>query len=117
MEQNRPEAIEEVNLEGCDNVKSLVEWAKEQQDIEGSCVPCDFSVIAPWYRDLLKEKGYEDLSERVDAIADTDQNPASVAETLDKIKEEVDNQNVKDNLTLYDCIMQSDREEAPSGED
>ena len=107
------------DLTGCDTVIPLTEYvAKVLEDPEG-CAPCELSVITPWYSDLLKEQGYSDLATKIDeAVAPEGEETdiLKLAETLDGIKESVDNDNVRGTLVLYDCMMQSANENPEGGE-
>ena len=109
-ELNKP--LSTPDLTGCELVMPLVDWV-EKEGQESECPPCDFSVIAPWYRDLLNEQGYPELAERIMEVVPEGQDPdvLELARTLDDIKESVDNETVKGTLVLYDCMMQSYREE------
>lgn len=102
--------IEDANLAGCENVVSLTEWVEMNADAEGVCVPCDFSTIAPWYRDILIKGGESALAARIDALAEADDNPLHIAEVLDSVKAEVQNEAIRSNLTLYDCMLQTHEE-------
>ena len=102
--------IEEANLAGCENIVSLTEWVEINSGDGGVCVPCDFATIAPWYRDILIKGGEPALAERVDALGDADDDPLHIAEVLDSIKAEVQNDAIRSNLTLYDCMLQTHEE-------
>lgn len=108
------------DLTGCELVKPLVDWVEEREKTEWPCPPCDFTVITPWYRDLLEEQGYHEQAQRIMEVVPEGQDPdvKVLAQALDEIKESIDNETVKGTLTLYDCMLQSyTAEEAQSGQD
>lgn len=110
--------LKAADLTGCENSVTLTEWVEQHLDTEGYCAPCEFSVIAPWYRDVLQKGGESELAARVDALADSDQDPMHIAEVLDSVKADVQNEVIKSNLTLFDCMLQkySDQQEVePDG--
>ncbi len=108
------------DLTGCETVMPLTEHvAKALEDPDG-CARCDLSVITPWYSDLLKEQGYTTEAQQIDDVVGQEGEETDVvklAETLDAIKESVDNEDVRGTLTLYDCMMQSYKEEPEGGPD
>lgn len=108
--------IEEANLAGCENIVSLTEWVEINSGDGGVCVPCDFSTIAPWYKDILIKGGENALAERVDALAEVDDDPLHIAGVLDSVKAEVQNEAIRSNLTLYDCMLQTHEEESNESE-
>ena len=106
------------DLTGCELVLPLVDWVEQREETEWPCPPCDFTLITPWYRDLLQEQGYPELAERILEVVPEGQDPdvKVLAQALDEIKESINNERVKSTLTLYDCLLQSyTEEEAPSG--
>lgn len=107
----QPEADAPVDLTGCENVRPLVEWAEGAEEDEDLCVPCNLSVIAPWYRDVLREAGYADLADEVHALADAEPDALGAARLLDEVKARVDNPIVRDRLTMFDCMAQSEKYE------
>lgn len=111
-ELNKP--LSTPDLSGCELVKPLVEWVDIQEAQEWECPPCDFALITPWYRDLLVEQGYPELAERIMQMVPEGQGDPDVrvlAQTLDEIKESIDNERVKGTLVLYDCMLQTYKEE------
>ncbi len=66
-----------------------------------------YAVIAPWYREMLRDNGYEDLAKKVDSLAEGEQDARSAAKILDNIREQVDDERVKSHLLLYDCTLQA----------
>lgn len=99
----------------CGEVLFLTDWVQQQEEVdERECIPCDLATIGPWYRDLLKKKGYEDLAAKVNTFADDpNPDPHRFAEVLDEVKEKVTDEETKRELLSYDCMMQKyDEEEA-----
>jgi hypothetical protein len=97
----------------CQNIPSLLDWLEEKEkepDPEG-CIPCDLATIAPWYRDLLKEKGYPELAARVNALAEGEHTSTEIARVLDEVKEAVKDEETGLELLAYDCMMQKYKEE------
>ena len=119
-ELQRPTAeLEAPDMNDCENVLPLTEWLDQKEQDPESCPPCELSVITPWYSDMLKEQGYTELAQRIDDVVgqegeETDSR--KLVETLDEIKESVDNVRVKETLTLYDCMMQDFQGESEKGE-
>jgi hypothetical protein len=120
--------IEEPEVEelDCSQTLPLVDYVAAAQADPEACVPCDLSVITPWYRDELKES-HPELAERVDALAEgpeggvTDENTGAwdihVAETLDGVRAEVvEDEALTERLDHFNCLMQiaaeDSREEA-----
>lgn len=103
--------IEMANLDGCDLALPMAEWVVEKEKEPDACVPCDLSAITPWYRDMLRKGGFEDLALEVESLAVGEPTGIEIAELLDRVKEAVDNDAVRSNLVLYDCMAQSFREE------
>ncbi len=103
--------IEMANLDGCELTLPMMEWVVEKAKDPEACVPCDLSAITPWYRDILRKSGFDDLANEVDALALGEPTDNEVAELLDRVKETVDNEAVRSNLKLYDCMAQSFGEE------
>ena len=100
----------------CQAVLPLVDWVKKQEEVqETDCPPCDLATIAPWYRDLLQKKGYKDLADRVQALAEGEHDALDVASVLDEVREAVEDEEVKQELTLYDCMMQTYEESEEEG--
>ena len=96
----------------CQNILPLVDWVKRQEEVqETDCPPCDLATIAPWYRDLLQKKGYTDLADRIQALAEGEPDTLEVARVLDEVRESVTDEEIKRELTLYDCMMQKYEEE------
>ena len=115
-ELNQP--LSTPDLVGCELVKPLVDWVEAQEEQKWECPPCDFTLITPWYRDLLQEQGYPELAQRIMEVVPEGQDPDVhvLAQTLDDIKESIDNETVKGTLVLYDCMLQTYKEEeAQSG--
>jgi len=80
------------------------------------CLPCDISTIAPWYRDLLKKRGYKELAAKVDALANREVTNLEIAQVLDEVREAVkDDAETKKELLTYDCMMQKYEENAEEG--
>jgi len=99
----------------CAKILFLSDWVKTQEEAaQGKeCLPCDISTIAPWYRDLLKKRGYKELSEKVNALADGEPTNLEIAEVLDEVRESVkDDEDTKKELLTYDCMMQTYEEES-----
>ena len=87
----------------------------EERQIERieECLPCDISTIAPWYRGLLKKRGYKELAEKVNALAEGEPTNLEIAEVLDEVRESVkDDEDTKKELLTYDCMMQTYEEES-----
>ncbi len=114
-EEVTPEALLEMaDLTGCELTTSMVDWLKVAEQDPEACVPCDFGAVAPWYRDMLIRGGEDALAAEIDALGEGDPTGLEIAETLDRVKASVDNEAVVSNLKLYDCMMQSYREEKES---
>lgn len=99
----------------CGKILFLSDWVKTQEEAaQGKeCLPCDISTIAPWYRDLLKKRGYKELSEKVNALAEGEPTNLKIAEVLDDVRESVkDDEDTKKELLTYDCMMQTYEEES-----
>lgn len=106
------------DLKGCEGVRPLVQWLREEEQVDAPCPPCDLSVITPWYRDLLMEQGYPELADRVQAFAEADNlDIREVAKTLDDIKAAVGEEKVRKTLVLYDCMMETYEEGQDGQED
>lgn len=101
----------------CQGFFSLVDWVKAQEESEDpvECPPCDLATIAPWYRDLLHKNGYPDLADRVQALAEGEHDAMEVASVLDEVREAVPDEEVKQELSLYDCMMQTYEESEEEG--
>jgi hypothetical protein len=101
----------------CGKILFLSDWVKTQEEAaQGKqCLPCDISTIAPWYRDLLKKRGYKELSEKVNALAEGDPTNLKIAEVLDEVRESVKDEDTKKELLTYDCMMQTYEEENEKG--
>ena len=97
----------------CQDLLPLVDWVKaEEASGEDDCPPCDLATIAPWYRDLLVNKGYPELATKVEALAEGEHDLLEVASVLDEIKEAIkDDPEVERELLVYDCMMQKYDEE------
>jgi hypothetical protein len=96
----------------CQGILPLVDWVKKQEETqEAECPPCDLATIAPWYRDLLEKKGYKDLAAKVQALAEGEHDTLEVASVLDEVRESVEDEEIKLELTQYDCMMQKYVEE------
>ena len=92
----------------CQNILPLTDWVKSQA---GDCPVCELATIAPWYRDLLQKKGYSELADRIQALAEGEHEPIEVASILDDVKAGVkDDKQVEQELLLYDCMMQKYKE-------
>ena len=107
------------DLTGCETVIPLTEYVAKAEENPDACAPCDLAVITPWYSDLLKEQGYPELAQQIDGVVAQEGEETDIqklAETLDGIKNSVDNENVKGTLILYDCMMQSYKEDPEGGE-
>jgi hypothetical protein len=99
----------------CGKILFLSDWVKTQEEAaQGKeCLPCDISTIAPWYRGLLKKRGYKELSEKVNALAEGEPTNLEIAEVLDEVRESVkDDEDTKKELLTYDCMMQTYEEES-----
>ena len=97
----------------CGKVLFLFDWVKEETAQGEECLPCDISTIAPWYRDLLKKRGYKELSKKVNALAEREVTNLEIAEVLDDVRESIkDDEDTKRELLTYDCMMQSYEEES-----
>ena len=80
------------------------------------CLPCDISTIAPWYRDLLKKRGYKELAAKVNALADGEHTNLEIAKVLDEVRESVrDDEATQKELLTYDCMMQKYEENTEEG--
>lgn len=97
----------------CQGILPLTDWVKSQeQSGEENCPPCDLATIAPWYRDLLQKKGYPELAAKIQALSEGEHDTIEVASILDEVKEGVrGNEEVEQELLLYDCMMQKYEEE------
>jgi hypothetical protein len=87
---------------------SLVDWVNKQEKVEGVCLPCGFSVIVPWYRNMLRDNGYKDLAKEVEQLGKQDDDARLAAQILDGVKQSVDNSIVESHLRMYDCYLQED---------
>ena len=87
---------------------SFVDWVNKQEKVEGVCLPCGFSVIVPWYRNMLRDNGYKDLAKEVEQLGNQDDNARLAAQILDGVKQSVDNSIVESHLRMYDCYLQED---------
>ena len=99
----------------CGKILFLSDWVKTQEKAaQGKeCLPCDISTIAPWYRGLLKKRGYKELSEKVNALAEGEPTNLEIAEALDDVRESVkDDEDTKKELLTYDCMMQTYEEKS-----
>lgn len=106
----------EEEILSCENTLPLAEWVRQQQEDPEACVPCDLSVITPWYRDELQKNGLVELAQQVDALAEgepTDGQEASqqqydlhVAATLDRVRGAVEDEDTRARLDHFDCMMQ-----------
>lgn len=103
--------IEEANLAGCELTLPMAQWVTESAEDPELCVPCGLGAITPWYRDILEKAGLKELAARVDGLAESEPTNLEVAELLDEVKAAVDNEVVRGNLQLYDCMAQSFKEE------
>lgn len=115
--QPKPE-METPDLTGCENTLPLAEWLTQVESDPEGCAPCDLSTITPWYRDLLQEQGYGDLALQIEQVVGAEgeeTDPRRLAETLDNIKGQVENEAVRDTLRVYDCMMQTYKD-IPEGE-
>jgi len=92
---------------------ALSDWVKAQEESgdENLCPPCDLATIAPWYRDLLRKKGYSELAAKVEALAEGEHDAIEVALVLDEVRDSVEDEETKKELLLYDCMMQKYEEE------
>ena len=112
----------EVEELDCSQALPLVDYVTAAQDDPEACVPCDLSVITPWYRDELKDS-HPELAQRVDGLAEgpegglTDENTEAwdlhVAETLDGVRAEItDDEATVERLERFNCMMQIAAEES-----
>ena len=111
-----PETTAEEEILSCENTLPLVQWVTHQQQDPDACVPCDLAVITPWYRDELMKDGFSGLAQEVDALAEAapaDDDPRAqelydlhVAETLDRVRGAVDDEDTRARLDHFDCMMQ-----------
>jgi len=102
----------------CGEILFLEDYvARKLEESKGKeCLPCDISTIAPWYRDLLKKRGYEELAVKVDALADKEVTNLEIAKVLDEVRESVkDDEATKKELLTYDCMMQKYEENTEQG--
>lgn len=89
----------------CDKVLPLAEWV--QKDEEDGCKPCFLAALVPWYMDVLKESGREDLAEMIEgAVKGEEVEPLQVARVLDRIKGEV-KEDIRERLVRLDCMAQT----------
>lgn len=97
----------------CQNILPLADWVLDQEESGDpeACPPCDLATIAPWYRDLLEKHGYPELAAKVQALAEGEHDALEVAEVLDELKDLVENEEIGNELLLYDCMMQKYKEE------
>lgn len=119
LQAQGPEApLAAPDLTGCENVLPLTDWLSQVETDPEACAPCDLAVITPWYRDLLSQQGYGELAQQVEAVVGSEGqevDPRRLAETLDNIKGQVENEAVRDTLLVYDCMMQSYKEAEETG--
>jgi len=97
----------------CGEILFLTDWVEQQEESgERECIPCDLATIGPWYRDLLKNKGYQELADKVNDFADDPSpDPHKFAEVLDEVKEKITDEDTRKELLAYDCMMQKYEEE------
>lgn len=105
------ELIEAADLTDCELTLPMAQWVVEKDDDPEKCVPCSLGTVTPWYRDMLRRAGLDELAARVDGLADGEPTNLQVAEVLDEVKASVDNDDIRSNLELYDCLAQSYTEE------
>ena len=102
----------------CGEILFLEDYvARELEKSEGrECLPCDISTIAPWYRDLLQQRGYTELAAKVEALADREVTNLEIARVLDEVRESLkDDEETRKELLTYDCMMQSYEENNEEG--
>lgn len=95
----------------CSQTLPLVDYVRSLENDPDACVPCDLSVIAPWYRDELTEKGYPELAAEVDALVESELGDLHTAETLDRVRAEVTDDATRERLEHFDCLMQQSHDE------
>ena len=93
----------------CQNILRLTDWV-ESQDGPNDCTSCDLATIAPWYRDLLQNKGYPNLAAKIQNLAEGEHPDSEIASVLDEVKAGVHDKEVERELLLYDCMMQKYKE-------
>lgn len=104
--------------DGCDNVVSMSEWIQNDKP-DGFCRPCILPVTIGWYIDELQSRGQAQRASDLELRAlDEGAEPLQLADLLDKIKHDVDDQ-TRARLLEFDCATQNNglEEDNDDGDD
>jgi hypothetical protein len=63
----------------------IAQWLKKEAEKPEVCRPCFLSVLAPWYRDELDEKGYGEEARAIEVMGETE-DPLTLGRKLDEIR-------------------------------
>ena len=87
-------------------LKPMKEWIQEP-DPRGLCRECLLPPVLQWYREELKDKGYNEFVNNLDKIAHAAEVlPLQLCEEFDKIKSEVE-EPLRERLEEFDCAAQA----------